>query len=155
MNRQTKTLLIAATALLMLSLSCKTTGGGNVKKMQESDTDPAPSYQNGVAVLDAGADKGKTDYEKAFAYFDNACRIAAPHDVSEDPNNPKVSKDLRKPEYFYNAGWTAVRLGRVRSTAATRRRWSTWRVCTRIRGGRPRRQTCTNSTSTPTPPTSR
>ena len=94
------------------SLSCKTGGTPRGDLQEESDTDPDPSYRNGVAVLNAGADGGRTDYDKAFGYFDNACQIATPHNVSEDPESPRMSKDLRKPEYFYNAAWTAERLGR-------------------------------------------
>ena len=111
----TKTHHILLTLLALVafsSMSCKTGGTPRGNLQEESDTDPDPSYRNGVAVLNAGADGGRTDYEKAFGYFDNACQIATPHNVSEDPETPRMSKDLRKPEFFYNAAWTAQRLGR-------------------------------------------
>ena len=109
------TILLTLLALIATgSFSCKT-GSGNVRGdlQEESATDPEPSYRNGVAVLDAGADAKRTDYEKAFGYFENACQTATPHNISEDPENPRMSKDLRQPAFFYNAAWAAERLGRT------------------------------------------
>ncbi len=109
-----RTILLTLLALIATgSFSCKT--GGNVRGdlQEESATDPEPSYRNGVAVLDAGADSNRTDYEKAFGYFENACRTATPHNISEDAENPRMSKDLREPQFFYNAAWAAERLGRT------------------------------------------
>ena len=97
--------LMAAALLLSLPLGgnsgCATTGGG-----RDSDAPPDPGviYQEGLDILAAGEDSGRTDFKKAYERFAEACRVGV------EVNSPHVRA-------CFNAGVSADRLGQA-STAA-------------------------------------
>lgn len=99
MFRPAPALLLALVAAAALP-ACKTGTGGTKKVATEevNQADPGPSYRNGLATLKAGEGGGKVDYEAALRHFEEAVQIA---ETNGTPNA----------KYYYNAAWTAERLG--------------------------------------------